>query len=225
MNSELCFEFSADSWRSLSAAMDNESEEAWTTAIGVFKRRMEERFFNPIKALEDADTKPDLKAPGSVTREECIPGFAIIAICCLLIESIQDFREEAKPVDPPPEPCNFPKGDCIKPESGTNQRFKDFLQLPAFGNAFSNPIASRFCSGIRNGILHGAETRQWVIWRSEPVGEIVAPEQNGYALNRTLFCAAVRAEFDSFTSKLGKPENRALRLHFKTRMDRLAEKA
>lgn len=201
------------------------SEDAWGKAIDVFKQRMDERFFRPLKALEDADTKPDLKAPKSRSDHECVPGFSILAICCLLIETIQDFREKTASVETPPGVCSYPNGKCIRPESGTNGRFRAFLQLPAFNGEFSGPLAGQFCKGVRNGILHNAETRQWVIWRSEPEGKIVAPEQDGFALNRTLFCDALKTEFDNFIDALRNPENQDLRAHFKSRMDRLAEKA
>ncbi len=227
MNSDLCFGFSVNSWRSLSSSMENGDEGAWNKAIDVFERRMLERFFNPIKALEAGDTKPDLTSEDGEgpSQDECIPGFAIIAICCLLIEAIQDFREEVKPVEPHQGSCDYPGGRCIKPGSGTNQRFKAFLQLPAFKHSFDDALTSKFCKGIRNAILHNAETRGWVIWRSEPKDTIVAREQDGYALNRTLFCAAVKDEFDSFLKALRKPDSQDLRQHFKTRMDRLSEKA
>lgn len=225
MNSDLCVGFSADSWRSLSAQMASGDEDSWAIGIDVFRRRMDERFFRPITALEAADTKPDLKVDGAPSGEECVPGFSIVAICCLLIETIQDFKEEVPQVEPRIAVCSYPNGVCIKPESGTNRRFKAFLQLPAFNGAFNGALAGRFCEGIRNGILHSAETRQWVIWRSEPEGQIVAPEQDGYALNRTLFCAALKVEFGNFIGSLRRPENHNIRAHFKRRMDRLAAKA
>jgi hypothetical protein len=79
--------------------------------------------------------------------------------------------------------------------------------------------------GIRNGILHEAETRKWVIWRHEPAGKIVAPEEDGFALNRTLFYEAVKNEFESYLRELGDPTNEDLRERFKEKMDDLSEEA
>jgi hypothetical protein len=34
-----------------------------------------------------------------------------------------------------------------------------------------------------------------VVWRNEPANKIVAPEEDSFALNRTLFYAAIQVEF------------------------------
>jgi hypothetical protein len=78
-------------------------------------------------------------------------------------------------------------------------------------------------NGIRNGILHEAEIRRWVIWRDEPVNQIVAPEGDGFALNRSLFYKAVRGEFDAYLRDLGEPSNALLRDRFKKKMNDLYE--
>jgi Leu/Phe-tRNA-protein transferase len=81
-----------------------------------------------------------------------------------------------------------------------------FLRRPAFGNAFKDDmLAKEFVNGVRNGILHEAETRKWVIWRDEPKGRIVEKEQDGFALNRTL--------------------NKALRIRFKKKMNDIFKEA
>ena len=225
MDSELCVKFSTQDWRSLSSRLQHGDEAAWIEAISVFERRIKERFLSCINALQSADSKHDLETSHSADADYCVPGFVIMAICCLLIETIQDFREEV-PVDPLVQgQCTFPNGPCIRPESGTNKRFRSFLHSPAFGQAFSGGVARSFTSGIRNGILHNAKTRRWVIWREEPSGAIVAPEQNGFALNRTLFYKGVKKEFENYLQALRKPENSALRERFKQRMDRLCEES
>ena len=77
---------------------------------------------------------------------------------------------------------------------------------------------------IRNGILHEAETRKWVIWRDEPRGRIVEKEQDGLALNRTLFYNAVKQEFESYLEELRSPSSDALRNRFKKKMNDVAKK-
>lgn len=171
MNSDLCFGFSVQDWKLLLPRLHQGDEDAWSIAIGVFERRMTERYFSCIEALEYADTKPDVakadatQSPGAPEldtteeRHECIPGFAIVGLCCLLIESIQEFREERERMNTEQGPCTFPQGRCIAPSSGTNERFKAFLRHPAFNGVFSEDLAKEFCNGIRNGIMHQAETR------------------------------------------------------------------
>ena len=110
------------------------------------------------------------------------------------------------------------------PLGTTTEQFGKFLQRPAFGGQFDGKIAKKFVQGIRNGILHEAETRKWVIWRDEPAGNIVASEGNGFALNRSLFYAAVKKEFESYLQELRDPRNEDLREQFKKKMHSLCKK-
>jgi hypothetical protein len=198
VKADLCFGFSSTDWENLVQRLDND-EGAWSEVIGVFERRMKERFFTCIDALVEADTKPDLKSLGSPPEAHCIPGFSIMALCCLLVETLQGFRTGASP--------------------NTKEIFLKFLRRPAFGAAFAeDKIAECFVKGIRHGVLHEAETKKWVIWRSEPHGQIVAPEQDGHALNRTLFYDAVEQEFGSYLKELRDPSNDELRKRFRKKM-------
>jgi hypothetical protein len=225
MNADLCFGFSKSNWEELSQRLNSTDENAWAEGIGVFERRMRERFLSSIDALFAADTKPDSSSSDSALTGHCIPGFAIIALCCLLIETLQGFRETHPSAPNPAGTCTFPTGSCIKPPSGTNQQFIKFLRRAAFGGAFNDKVANKFASGIRNGILHETETRKWVIWRKEPAGEIAAKEGDGYALNRSLFYEAVQKEFETYLRELRDPANRELRQRFKEKMDDLCGEA
>ena len=227
MNADLCFRFNKNEWKDLTCKLNGGDQEAWAKAIAVFERRIRERFLSCIDALIDADTKPDLLASADPPPAKvCIPGFSIVALCCLLIETLQDFREEGSPATKPVGPCTYPKGQCIKPPPGTNEQFRKFLQRPAFDNSFKDTkVANSFLRGIRNGILHEAETRKWVIWRDEPEGKIVDKEDDGFALNRSLFYAAIKQEFDSYLQELRDPGNETLRTRFKQKMDNLEKEA
>jgi hypothetical protein len=225
MNADLCFGLSKSEWQDLSQKLAGNDENAWAEGIGVFERRIRERFLSSIDALFAADTKPDSSPSHSAGTENCIPGFAIIALCCSLIETLQRFREASPSLANSQGPCTFPQGPCIMPSTGTNQQFVKFLHRPAFGGAFNGKVAKDFAWGIRNGILHDAETRKWVIWREEPVGEIVAQQEDGYALNRSLFYAALKNEFESYLRELRDPANEGLRQRFKEKMGKLCEEA
>jgi hypothetical protein len=154
VKADLCFGFTSTDWQNLVGRLDHD-ETAWAEAIRVFERRMKERFFTCIDALISADTKRDsqsLPSPNDahwLPDAHCIPGFSIMALCCLVIETMQGFREGPSP--------------------NTTEQFIKFLRRPAFGEAFTEEkIATCFVKGIRHGILHEAETRRWVIWREEP---------------------------------------------------------
>lgn len=104
-------------------------------------------------------------------------------------------------------------------ESSTDT-FGKFLRLPAFRHEFDdNQIVKRFVRGIRDGILHEAETRRWVIWRDEPEGRILEHRGGGYAVNRTEFYKALKVEFEGCLQELRDPQNQKRRQRFLKKMD------
>jgi len=104
---------------------------------------------------------------------------------------------------------------------GTNQVFIAFLTECL---KFEDHHARRFANGIRNGIIHQAETRGWLVWHSEPVGTVVAKEGELFVLNRTLFCRELRNWFDCYLSRLRDAEERELRKKFICGMDHIVRK-
>jgi hypothetical protein len=217
MKVDLCFRFSSTDWEKLATRLDQD-ESAWAEAIGVFERRMKERFFSCIEALAKADTKPDLRNSSSSPEAHCIPGFSIMALCCLLIETLQGFQESVASTAQTGQ-CTYPAGPCVKPSPDTTGQFVKFLRRAAFQGAFADDkIAKSFVRGVRNGILHEAETRKWVIWRELP-STLVAPLEDGHALNRTMFYEAVKQEFQSYLKNLRDPANGELRERFKKKMN------
>lgn len=204
LKADLCFGFSSTDWENLVQRLDND-EGAWSEAIGMFERRMKERFFTCIDALVEADTKPDLKSSTSPPEAHCIPGFSIMALCCLLVETLQGFRTGTS--------------------DQTKKLFVKFLRRPAFGASFAeDKIAECFVKGMRHGILHEAETRKWVIWREAP-SQIAEPREDGYALNRTFFYEAVKQEFESYLKELRDPSNNELRNRFRKKMGDICREA
>jgi hypothetical protein len=226
MEANLCFGFLNSKWPDLKKRLEDDDENAWSEAIGVFERRMRERFFSSIDALVVADTKPDLPTPTQGRIDPCIPGFSIMALCCILIETLQGFRGEPSLSVAPTGPSSFPSGPCVEPPTGTGKQFKLFLRRPAFDEIFhEDKIAQAFVDGIRNGILHEAETRKWVIWRDEPVGLIAEAEPpDGFALNRTLFYHAIKKEFESYLQELREPSSGELRKRFMKKMNDISKK-
>jgi len=93
MEAALCFGFRKSEWKDLKKRLEEDDDDAWLKAIGVFERRMRERFFSSIDALFAADSKPDMSPSAAGGADHCIPGFAIMALCCLLIDTLQGFRE------------------------------------------------------------------------------------------------------------------------------------
>ncbi|MFQ5804332.1 MAG: hypothetical protein ACE5JQ_15690 [Candidatus Methylomirabilales bacterium] len=231
----ICRGFTDEQWKGLRERLirDGEiqdDEAAWNCAVEVFERRIRERFLSCVETLEKADSRSDVEveagAPGDCSRLPddkgaviVVPGFAIMALCCLLIETLQSFREAPEPQAPVTGPCSYPQGPCIRPPSSTADLFREFLQRPSFHGEFDGEIATRFVRGIRDGILHEAETRRWVIWRDQPVGHILGSYGDGYALNRAAFYGALKSEFENYLQELREPRNQVLRKRFVKKMN------
>jgi hypothetical protein len=154
-----------------------------------------------------------------------VPGFTILALCCLLAETLQGFRERPAKLNSPSGPCTFQDdGKCIRP--ATTDQFREFLRRPAFRGAFDDDgVARSFVRGVRNGIFHEAETRGRVIWREEPPEQIVAREDGRYVLNRTEFYQALKAEVRDYVAEFRDPNNSELRTRFKKKMSDIVKES
>lgn len=231
---QMCRGFTDEQWTGLRARLDQNDESAWNCAVEVFERRMRERFLGCIEALMDADSQSDVEVargavpdcsalPDDGAGRVVVPGFAIMALCSLLIEALQSFRESLGETAEVGGPCTYPAGPCIRPVPSTTEQFKKFLRLPAFGGEFDDDrIATQFVRGVRNGILHEAETRGWVIWRVEPPGRIVERRGDRYLLNRSEFYRALKCEFEKYIQELRDPANSSRRLRFVKKMEDIA---
>jgi hypothetical protein len=227
---ELCLGFSDTDWVLLRPKLIGGDAEAWEKAIGVLQARIEERFLSCIEVLIAADhalkQTPDGQEEGSNRRDSAspaVPGFAIMALCCLLVETLQSFIEgEFVGVDS--SKCGFPDSDCIKFAPSTSGAFKRFFRRTAFKADFNKESAFRFSQDVRNALLHAAETRGgWIVWRSIPRGRIIQPIENGYILNRTNFYRALKMEFQSYLNELRDVGQTKLRENFIAKLDDICQ--
>jgi hypothetical protein len=235
---QICRGFTDAQWNELRKRLSQDEsvgdEGAWRCAFDVFERRIRERFLSCVEALQRNDPKLDIAVsadaaadcstlPADSRSDVVVPGFAIMALCCLLIETLQAFRE-AQQSTPVTGPCTYPHGRCIPPEPSTIDAFRKFLQLPSFRGEFADDkVVRSFVTGVRNGIFHEAETRRWAVWREEPKDRIIEPEARGYAVNRTAFYEAVKAEFYNYLDDIRNPSNTTLRGRFIKKMDDIAK--
>ena len=216
---QICRGFTDKQWNNLlpklrnsDGSLRNDDATAWECAAQVFERRMRERFFSCVAVLELNDSKRDLEVANEsvggcdslpTDTDAVVPGFAVMALACLLTETLSSFRRK-------------PLTDA---SGGTNDALREYLRRPAFKNAFKEEaVATSFANGVRNGILHEAETRQWAIWRVEPEGQIVSKEDGFYALNRTEFVSSLRADFEEYLQELRNVTNIELRRRFLKKM-------
>lgn len=218
---ELCAGFTSEQWRTeLRPNLDADNPAMWDKAIGVFERRMRERFFRCIDMLLKAD---DASRDTGIVR----PGFSIMALCCLLVETLQSFYEGGRNTNAGvvAEPCTYPTGRCAK-EPSTARAFKDFLKgSPHFKGDFrTSQICGDFANDVRNALLHEAETRGgWLITRMVPPDQILVIYHHGYKLNRTNFYRALRKEFDDYVVKLRDTSQEVLRKNFLRKMDSICD--
>ncbi|MGA9185134.1 MAG: hypothetical protein WBZ32_07540 [Candidatus Acidiferrales bacterium] len=234
MSTQICLGFTDDQWKVLRGRLIKNDvlqgdEKAWDCAIKVLNRRIRERFLSCIEALETTDSPKHVSMtsnapadcstlPDYGSKRIVVPGFAIMALCSLLLETLQSFRDAKRKASKSSDPC-------IRPKMSSNGLIKDFLKRPSFGEAFKDPMmAKSFVCGIRNGILHEAETRRWIIKRDKPQGRICERAGSQYVLNRTMFYQALRQEFDSYLGDLGNSNNVELRKSFVEKMDNIVEK-
>jgi len=147
------------------------------TALGKFiKERFNERYFKP---LENSQSKN---------------GFAILAIACLVIETLESFYQG---------------------QADTNGRskkmFNDFLEretpLKVFGSQ-----CNWFFKDIRCGILHQGEVRDgWRIWRKGPLLDM-----EGKTINATRLLLELKKAVEVYGTQLTSDDD--CWRHFKNKM-------
>lgn len=215
---ELCVGFTSDEWRSrLRPRLDGDHDEAWQEAASILERRLKERFLCCIEALLKLDKIENLSEPVR-------PGFSVMALCCLLVETLEFYRGGGRTME-------VPEAHEAAPRTGgppTAKNFKGFLKRSKYFNRdfYNSDICGDFAINVRNGILHEAETRGgWLIERSRPHEKIVEKIKGGYILNRTAFYGALRSELDEYLDQLRDPANNDLRRNFLKKMDELCESA
>lgn len=178
--------YTNEDWRDL----DLSKEKDWQKAIDIFEDRIKGRF------LEIIDTIQGL--PYS--------GFAVLALNCLLIETLQQFR----------------KGQGQTPRSKSKEYFSEFL-TERFRNFFNRQTSEMFYNQIRCGILHQAEVKKSsrVLIREGVPLVSLADDGEGLVINRKLFHKQLVHEFEKYVSALQGPSNVTLRANFKKKMDRI----
>ncbi len=174
----------ASDWKKL----DLKNEDDWRTAVDIFRDRIHERFLNPIRHIEDLD----------------FAGFAVMALDCLLIEMLQQFRE----------------GVNRTPSGKSKDFFILFLTETDFGEDFDERMALLFYRQIRCGILHQAELRgsSKILARDGlPLVEY-APDERGLYVNRKLFHERLVSVFEKYTMELLDPAKVRIREKFLNKM-------
>jgi len=181
----------ASEWKKLDLTSEQGAD--WTRAIEIFRERIETRYLQPVDLLVGLDE--NRLAP------ERRFGFTVLAIDCLLVETLQAFTEGR-----------------TNTERVSRSIFVTFLTTRRlFRHFFDAALAERFYKEIRCGILHQAETTgNTRIWS---VGPLVQIDGQKLILNRSEFHKRLRGEFDTYVSDLAGGADKKLRTNFRAKMD------
>jgi hypothetical protein len=172
----------------------NLQNDDWLLAIGYLERRLNERYVEPIEILIDSE-----KEKTAIDKKF---GFTILAIDCLLAETIQSFYEG-------------------RTESKGKSRmiFVRFLmERDGFKNHFPTiNDAMKFYEDFRCGILHQGQTfGDTKIWT---VGQLIQKQGEYIIVNREEFHEKIKQELNIYFTELRKRQNQALLNNFKKKMD------
>ncbi len=171
--------------------LDLSTEEGWQVAITIFQDRIRGRFLDPITKID--------KLP--------FAGFAVLALDCLLIETLQQFREGLD---------QTPYGKGAK-------YFAKSLKFPPLDQHFCESVAEDFYRKVRCGILHQGEVKgAWLVRTTHDLPAISqSPDGSVWIVQRRKFHACVVEAFDRYVSELRCPGSEVPRKHFKMKMNHI----
>jgi hypothetical protein len=178
--------------------LNDVSSNDWLTAFDYLDKRLTERFIEPSEILIESE-----KHKSSIDKKY---GFTILAIDCMLAETIQSFYE-----------------GIINSTGQSKQIFKRFLlERKKFSPYFTKEKdAEDFYTNFRCGILHQTQTTcNTLIWS---VGQLIQEVGEKVIVNRNLFHQSIKEELKTYISTLkGRAEKRLLD-NFKKKMDFIAD--
>jgi len=163
------------------------AESEWNKAIDIFKDRISGRFLEVVSCIE----------------ENTYAGFAVVALDCLLIETLQQFHE----------------GVAKTPRGCSGPFFVRFLTKTSFG--FTEDQAKKFYKDMRCGILHQAEAlgSSLVLIKRNPPLVKYTDDGKGLAINWRLLHQQLVREFKDYVDRLRNGTDQQLRDNFKKKMD------
>jgi len=182
----------ASVWHAL--RLDDPHSPDWDKAVNILSARIQDRYIAPVDFLVTAEQNK----PPSERRF----GFTVLAIDCLLVETLGAFVEGLEDTDGISKKtfCTFVRG------------------RKQFATEFAtDDLAARFYQQFRCGILHQAETRgDSKVWS---VGPMLRVNGDAITVNRNKFHESIKAEFETYLAELRDPQNSTLRANFRKKMN------
>src|SRR5574337_1186869 len=121
--------------RWLALQLDDHNSKDWCEAIGIFDKRIRARYLEPVDLLLRAEKH---------AKYRWRFGFTVLAIDCLLVETLQAFRLGLRDT-----------------KRRSKEMCRQFLtERPRFRKHFDEPRAEAFYDFVRCGIVHQAEVRE-----------------------------------------------------------------
>jgi hypothetical protein len=196
--------YSLSDWKGLDLGQQNNPD--WKVAIDIFQDRIEGRFLRQVDELL-ANKNKDIRS---------FSGFVIIAIDCLLIETLEQFNRGVKRTG----------------KDEDEKVFHDFFQRSTDLGSFFNTIDKTrvFYNQIRCGLLHQAQTKKGSVIHYRIGTPILAwidstDISQGISLNRTKFHGEVRSIFNDYLKELRNGRNLNLMRKMKRKMDFIANQS
>jgi hypothetical protein len=165
--------YTAADWRKL----NRQKVAHWPLAVAIVRDRLEGRF------LKFAD----------MCLDQPFSGFIVLAIDCLLAETIEQFIEGRK-----------------HSEDISGRVFRSFLERQEFQPYFDENARIAFYEDIRCGLLHQAEAKKkWLIRRKQP--ELLRLVGDGYIIDVERFHAALKASLEAYFGEICQREKNDVR--------------
>ena len=182
-------------WRGLALDPDNPKQEEWEKAVDVLRDRIQGRFIKPAQTLIDVD---------KVNKPQTF-GFAVLSLDCLVLETIQGFREGV-------DNHQGHSKRLFNAFLSTWQPFLDCLEA----SMVPEDKAVEFYKQGRCALHHSGATERMTVGISGPMMKF---DNGDITVNRTLFHTELVAEFDRYLTALSDPASVDLRKKFLLKMN------
>ena len=179
-------QYSSTDWLALS----REDENDWPVAVKIVRDRLTGRF---LRFADQCLTDP-------------YSGFVVLALDCLLAETIEQFKSGATS------------------GNGKSEKYiKRFLSGPRFQPYFDDEAQLHFFEDIRCGLLHQAEAKEmWLVRRGSSELLQKVDGARGYIIDVKRFHEAVHLSLEDYLAELASPQANRLRINLWAKMNHIS---
>lgn len=179
----------------------------WVKAVDIFRSRIESRYIMPVDCLIDIhrQQKEAAKHDRQMDHDRIRPGFAILALDFIIIETIQGFRS-----------------GLLDHKGQSELLISNFLlESPEFPDVKSESFAHFIYKAFRCQITHKGQTDGEFLVNDSGDSSINRRNYNSTSIDRNKFHKSVCLSFSRYCSELMEPSDtgRDLRSKFLAKMD------